>query len=213
MEKLNPIVLPAELESHLQQAVTAQMLKYAAGTVMFCPGCQNCLDWRSTVSIDFIGKASGKLHSTATLCAACADKALPGLGERLSQACAKAGEGLEVRTSDGRDWYEDENGIEIYDPAPKPALGKPVEFNAARPEGKSEWVKGYELGPGCLPDWAPWVVYELKGQVWFVVELRTGFAVARGDTWSEAVILARRRLNKAGKEKVQSLIAAQPKLN
>ena len=193
----------------MEQHLTANMLKYAAGQTMFCPGCETCMDWRRTVSIDFTGATSGKLHATQTLCATCADKLLPGLADRLAKAEAKAGEKLLVTTTDGRDWNEDED----YEPAPTPRMGGLVEFQAARRDNPAgEKVSGFIVESG-LPDWGRFAAYSKDADLWWCVELTTGYAFAQGESFKSAVIAGFRKMRQVGRDKFAQAVKRAPALN
>jgi hypothetical protein len=53
----------------LRSHINNQLLKYAAGLYMFCPNCQNVLDWKTTVSIDFF--QGGKHLKNLVCCTSC----------------------------------------------------------------------------------------------------------------------------------------------
>lgn len=61
--------------SYMEKTVTRNLLKWAAGQVMFCPCCAVCMDWRKTVIIE-INKGE-TLLKTYTVCTKCADERLP----------------------------------------------------------------------------------------------------------------------------------------
>lgn len=80
--------------SPMQRTVTRNLLKYAAGQTMFCPGCDQVMDWRQTMILD-VTKDSAPIR-TMVLCSPCADKRLP----NLEALCKEKGLTLEV--TDGR---------------------------------------------------------------------------------------------------------------
>lgn len=90
--------LPKEIESTMQTHVNRQLLKYAAGHVMFCPSCDQCLDCRSTVNVTVLHH--GEIHSSTTLCASCYDKRKPVLDVALAKANPEQGISLDI--VDGR---------------------------------------------------------------------------------------------------------------
>lgn len=90
--------LPTEIENTLQTHVNRNLLKYAAGRVMFCPSCDKCLDCRSTVNVTVLHK--GEVHSSTTLCAACYDARKPVLDAALAKASPDVGITLDI--VDGR---------------------------------------------------------------------------------------------------------------
>ena len=197
-----------ELESFMGQQITAELLKFAAGQHIFCPGCQNVLDWQQIVTIDFKGVNTGKLHAVQVLCCLCADKLLPGIESRLTGAQKKAGERLKLHVTDGRDWNEEEE----YDPAPELKLSGPVRLLAARPDKATEAVDAFRVDSG-LQDWAHWFLYQMPGGRWFVCEMTTGYAASSGNTAKEAAVAAFRRLRQVGKAKFYSVCAKLPTLN
>ena len=190
----------------MEAQVTANMLRYQVGQQMFCPKCDQCLDWQKAVSIDTIGATTQKLYRSVILCAKCADELLPGYSERLHEASVKAGEPFTIKTADGRDFDEDGH----YDPAPPPVYGVTMELLAARPKGQSERVSAVEVK--SLPDWGRFVVYQF-GKLWFLLDVRTGYSVAKGDTRDEAVRGAWRRMRQVGRELFDKTVKAAPTLN
>ena len=86
--QIDPIMSP------MQRTVTRNLLKYAAGQTMFCPGCSQCMDWRRTMILD-VTKDSAPIR-TMVLCTTCADKGLLS----LEALCKEKGLTLEV--TDGR---------------------------------------------------------------------------------------------------------------
>ena len=193
-----------EIDGFLKGHLLANLLKWAAGQHIFCPGCDSIMDWQDTVILEWKGRNTGKTVATKTLCGGCADK-LTGLN--LAKAEAKAGEPIDCERTDGRDWSVDEDGNEEFAPAPAPVLGEPITFGAARPGGTEFQVAGNRIGG--FPDWGvEWVVYpNPDGKYWWVCELSTGFAAAGGETLKEAYTKAFRRLRTVKKSKFQKTLA------
>lgn len=62
----------------LERIAHRNLLKYAAGQVMFCPGCETCMDCTRTVNVECLvdsrdGKGERSIKSW-TLCASCYDR-------------------------------------------------------------------------------------------------------------------------------------------
>lgn len=64
MSDSNPVI-----DSMMERVVNTNLLKYAAGQTMFCPGCKNCMDWRTTTVLTL--HQGEKCVSSEVLCGAC----------------------------------------------------------------------------------------------------------------------------------------------
>lgn len=80
--------------SPMQRTVNRNLLKYAASRAIFCPGCNQIMDWRKTMILD-VTKDSAPIK-TMVFCTTCGDKALPS----LQKACLDRNLVLEI--TDGR---------------------------------------------------------------------------------------------------------------
>lgn len=78
----------------MQRTVNRNLLKYAASRAIFCPGCNQIMDWRKTMILD-VTKDSAPVH-TMVFCTTCGDKGLLS----LEALCKEKGLTLEV--TDGR---------------------------------------------------------------------------------------------------------------
>lgn len=93
--------LGQEIMGTMQRHVNRQLLKYAAGTVMFCPGCGEVLDCRRVVNVTVLHK--GEVHSSTTLCVGCYDRRKPVLDAALAKAPKE--QGIELDVVDGREVF------------------------------------------------------------------------------------------------------------
>jgi len=78
-------------------AITAKrkMLKWHAGQVMFCPGCEQVLDCRRAVELDFM--QGGELKASKITCASCWESKLKGHIEAQAEE-----HGYTLEVTDGR---------------------------------------------------------------------------------------------------------------
>jgi RNase P subunit RPR2 len=93
--------MKANFTSDLERTLTKRMLKYTAGHVMFCPTCDNILDWSRTVDTSFIAKDSGDAFKTIITCTECFDAKVKPV---LEGSAIKVGENVEIKIIDGRDF-------------------------------------------------------------------------------------------------------------
>lgn len=187
------------LKPHLE----FQSLKFACGRQMFCPHCDELLDCRSAVQIDVYRADNNKLQCTKTYCARCADMLLV---QRLEESFSQeAGFAVKIEVIDGRDYNEDEE----YDPIAV-SVGEPVQFKSAGKDRIYDRQGHRIIG---LPEWAQFAVYQPNEHTWYANELRSGYAVARGSSQRDAMVLAGRRLRSAGEDKFRAMVASVPVLN
>lgn len=188
-----------------ESTIKFQSLRYQCGQVMWCRGCDTCLDCNDAVSLDFIGQQTGKLYLTLCLCGKCAD----GLdtSSALAKGEAKAKEPLREERFDGRDC--DEDGFPI---GAKPTIGQTLQpFSAKLKTGRKE-VHGYSVTFEGFEGFE-FFVYQMTRDDgtpgnWFVVEKISGMGASGGgnDTIAKAVAKARQNINKAGIEKLRQLV-------
>lgn len=105
--------LHREVDSFLKQQLHKQLLRYAAGTAISCPGCGDIMDCRRTVSaeivVDYSDGRPEAIVRTYTLCAKCWDKYAPNVQHGIDKAMAKnASIKGRVDVVDGRQVFEDE---------------------------------------------------------------------------------------------------------
>jgi len=81
----------------METTVKRNILKYAAGRTMFCPGCQTIMDCKRTVTWDLLKE--DKLLMSKVLCTACYDSKIAG---NAAIAEAVTSKGLTVEVTDGR---------------------------------------------------------------------------------------------------------------
>lgn len=60
----------------IERTINRNLLKHAAGTAMFCPTCERCLDYRKTVIISMGPRER-------VVCSTCFDKLCYDLGPKL----------------------------------------------------------------------------------------------------------------------------------
>jgi len=83
----------------MERTVQSNLLRYAAGTQMFCPACKNCLNWPTTVLLELRKRQVDKsLAATLALCSDCFDKK----ESKLRDICAEAGLLMEVTRKEPR---------------------------------------------------------------------------------------------------------------
>lgn len=61
----------------MQSVINRNLLKHAAGTALFCPKCENLLDWRTTAIISLGPNSS-------TVCTKCLDALKARLGAKIN---------------------------------------------------------------------------------------------------------------------------------
>lgn len=61
----------------MQRTVNRNLLRHAAGTALFCPKCENLLDWRTTAIISLGPNSS-------TVCTSCLDALKAKLGPKIN---------------------------------------------------------------------------------------------------------------------------------
>ena len=83
----------------MERTVQSNLLRYAAGTQMFCPGCNVCLNWPTTVLVE-LRKRQG-INSLAASLAIC-DKCFDKKESKLRDICAEAGLLMEVTRKEPR---------------------------------------------------------------------------------------------------------------
>ena len=93
--------MTANFTSDLERTLTKRMLKYTAGHVMFCPTCDNILDWSRTVDTSFIARDSGDAFKTIITCTECFDTKIKPV---LEGSAIKVGDNVEIKIIDGRDF-------------------------------------------------------------------------------------------------------------
>lgn len=74
----------------MERTVTRNLLKYAAGQTMFCPACDDVLDYRRAALVE-IGQNS------RCICTKCLDRVKSELGEKLTA-------NPHIKITDGRDF-------------------------------------------------------------------------------------------------------------
>jgi hypothetical protein len=97
----------------VRDTTEASLLRYTAGRVMFCPACEECLDWTTTVLVTIYAKSASVPEERAVKdyvqCAKCFDSRRHHLDKALVDLAAK---GITARMEivDGREdrfkWIE-----------------------------------------------------------------------------------------------------------
>jgi hypothetical protein len=77
--------------STLEKHVNRNLLKWAAGHVLTCPGCGDILDCKRTVSAEIarVTPAPKEVVRSYVMCSACWDKYLPKITQGIASAKAK----------------------------------------------------------------------------------------------------------------------------
>lgn len=97
------------VESIIKTPVESNLLKYAAGQAIFCPNCDNIMDWRRTVVATIHAIKPGaeeQIVRSYTVCGKCWDKLGQHVTSGVEQANAKLGsKGISARVEivDGRE--------------------------------------------------------------------------------------------------------------
>lgn len=96
----------------------------------------------------------------------------------------------------------------------KPKLfGEPVNFLAARADRDPEPVEGFRVHDP-LPDWAQWAVYYRPEYYrWYVIELLSGWAVAKAYQSDVAIESALEKLMEVGREIFFKRLTEVPVIN
>jgi hypothetical protein len=102
--------LEKPVESFLGKHLNKQLLKHAAGSNMFCPGCDKCLDCKSTVLATIhrtVNDGPEEIVRSYTLCAKCWDERGPVVRQAVDKVVARSPQ-LKARLEvvDGREVFK-----------------------------------------------------------------------------------------------------------
>lgn len=193
----------------VKELLTAQALKYQVGHQIFCPACQNVMDWQSAVGVDLVkANDSNELIFTRAFCARCFDNGISAnIPKTIEEAKAKCQCDVEAQVIDGRE-YLDELTLLNYKIAPS--------LQDFRTRWKDGWVdvQGHRVELPSMPWAGQWFVYKFPDKDrWSMVEESTGFSAGGSGTMKGAVIAGTRALHNCGEEKFKTVMAKAQKTN
>lgn len=84
--------LDSKTESFLEKHLNRNLLKHAAGSAMFCPSCDKCLDCRSTVLATIhrsVDDGPEEIVRSYTMCAKCWDQRGSVVREAIDKVTAR----------------------------------------------------------------------------------------------------------------------------
>lgn len=84
--------------TEMQNHITGNLLRFAAGRAITCPKCGNILDWRTTTLVTL--RQNGEDMKTWTQCTPCAEGAMAGLLRACREVAIKTGAHLDVEKID-----------------------------------------------------------------------------------------------------------------
>ena len=193
---MTELPLPHALDNFLVRQLTAQALRYQVGQQLWCPGCQQCLDWQNAVGLDLVGKASQKLHFTRVVCGTCWDQGIRQNVPTAVTECARhTGEEIEAKVCDGRLFIDEDTLASVKIGTTKEPVTRMLH------DGQMIHTEGYRvIITGC--EWAEGIAcQDAKTKTWWVIEPETGFAMGKGPTRSAAAVAAEKSVRLAGQAK------------